>query len=362
MNSYAVELLKGLCQIYSPSYNEREAVEFMVRQASAKQMRSYIDGAGNFVAEKGTGGRTLLFLGHIDTVPGVIPVKVENGILYGRGSVDAKGPLAAFFVAASELGTLDDLRIIIVGAVEEEAPTSKGARFLLDKYKPDYVIVGEPSGAGAVTLGYKGRLNLRYEFTKDHEHTAAGGRGVGSFGVKVWNKVEAYCENFNQGKGAFESVDPYLMSMNTSTNGLTDKVEMRISFRMPLGMPIETFKAELGRMADSNVPLEFYGIEHPFKAEKKNVLVRAFLNAIRSKGLDPKFKVKTGTADMNIVGPVWKCPILAYGPGDSKLDHTPLERIVIDEYHQSISILTKVIKNLDRAKDQKAPLPSFFTG
>ncbi len=42
--------------------------------------------------------------------------------------------------------------------------------------------------------------------------------------------------------------------------------------------------------------------------------------------------LKLGTSDMNVVGPVWQCPILAYGPGDSSLDHTPEEQIVLDDY------------------------------
>ena len=40
---------------------------------------------------------------------------------------------------------------------------------------------------------------------------------------------------------------------------------------------------------------------------------------------------------MNVVGPVWQCPILAYGPGDSSLDHTPHEQIELPEYLSKIN-------------------------
>jgi LysW-gamma-L-lysine carboxypeptidase len=63
-------------------------------------------------------------------------------------------------------------------------------------------------------------------------------------------------------------------------------------------------------------------------------------------GGEPRFKVKTGTSDMNVVGPVWGCPIVAYGPGDSRLDHTPHERIDLAEYRRAISILRSVFINL----------------
>ena len=58
-----------------------------------------------------------------------------------------------------------------------------------------------------------------------------------------------------------------------------------------------------------------------------------------------------GTADMNVVGPVWKCPIPAYGPGDSSLDHTPDEHIEIEELETSIRILERALHALTEAGD-----------
>jgi LysW-gamma-L-lysine carboxypeptidase len=56
--------------------------------------------------------------------------------------------------------------------------------------------------------------------------------------------------------------------------------------------------------------------------------------------------VKTGTSDMNIVAPVWNCPILAYGPGDSSLDHTPDEHILLSEYGLGVQVLADVLRRL----------------
>jgi LysW-gamma-L-lysine carboxypeptidase len=56
--------------------------------------------------------------------------------------------------------------------------------------------------------------------------------------------------------------------------------------------------------------------------------------------------VKTGTADMNVVGPVWGCPMVAYGPGDSKLDHTPDEHVIIEDYLRAIKVLQDVLETL----------------
>jgi LysW-gamma-L-lysine carboxypeptidase len=94
------------------------------------------------------------------------------------------------------------------------------------------------------------------------------------------------------------------------------------------------------------VHLTFSGAEVAFRAAKNTALVRAFLTAIRQQGGRVRFVLKTGTSDMNVVGPVWGCPIVAYGPGDSALDHTPDERISTSEYLQSIEILKSMLHTL----------------
>jgi LysW-gamma-L-lysine carboxypeptidase len=95
--------------------------------------------------------------------------------------------------------------------------------------------------------------------------------------------------------------------------------------------------------------LHFSGHEVAHKSDKRNALVKAFLKAIREHGGDPKFKVKTGTSDMNVLAPHWCCPVVAYGPGDSALDHTPHEHISLQEYRRAINVLTRVLHLLSTA-------------
>jgi LysW-gamma-L-lysine carboxypeptidase len=80
--------------------------------------------------------------------------------------------------------------------------------------------------------------------------------------------------------------------------------------------------------------------------EKNTALVRAFLSAIRAAGGKPAFALKSGTADLNLVAPVWGCPAVAYGPGDSNLDHTSNEHISLSEYRRSIGVLKEVLNQL----------------
>ena len=86
-----------------------------------------------------------------------------------------------------------------------------------------------------------------------------------------------------------------------------------------------------------------------FQGEKNTPLVRALLASIRELGGQPGFVLKTGTADLNIVAPVWGCPALAYGPGDSIMDHTPNEHASIEEYQKAALVLQSVLKRLSQA-------------
>ncbi|HZD57515.1 MAG TPA: M20/M25/M40 family metallo-hydrolase, partial [Anaerolineales bacterium] len=87
---------------------------------------------------------------------------------------------------------------------------------------------------------------------------------------------------------------------------------------------------------------------HAYQGEKNTPLVRAFLAAIRERGGRPRFLLKSGTADLNIVAPAWGCPAVAYGPGDSSLDHTPEEHISLSEYGRAVEVLGDALSRLTR--------------
>ena len=104
----AIDLVHGLVAIPSLSRQEAAASSWLVAQMRGAGFdRAYVDDAGNAVGELGDAAadRTIVLLGHIDTVPGNIPVRIENDLLFGRGSVDAKGPLATFAAGAARFGS-----------------------------------------------------------------------------------------------------------------------------------------------------------------------------------------------------------------------------------------------------------------
>ncbi len=341
-----VAFLEHMLAIPSLSGREGELAAYLVEAMGGMGFRARVDKAGNSVGERGEGPVEIVLLGHMDTVPGHIPVRHENGRLYGRGAVDAKGPLATFVLAAAAGDLPPGVKLVVVGAVEEEAATSAGARHVLSRYSPAAVVIGEPSGWDRVTVGYKGRLLIDYRLRLDAAHSARAEETACERAVNYWLWAKGFAEAYSAAESRrFERVDCALRAMASGGDGLEEWAETEIALRLPPGFSAETFqKAALSAAGPAEIA--FRGYEPAYRADKNNPLVRALLAAIREQGGQPRFTVKTGTSDMNVVGPVWQCPIVAYGPGDSDLDHTPDEHIEVGEYRRGIAVLTSALAAL----------------
>jgi len=388
-----VALLHNMLTIPSYSRQEGALARYLAEQAAQMGLYSYVDEVGNFVASTSprVGGplvglgaaevagstethkgssyagadgaeemQPIVLLGHMDTVTGNIPVRIEDGLLYGRGAVDAKGPLAAFICAAARLARnghdqsvptgMLERPIVVIGAVEEEAPTSRGAHAVVDRYRPAACIIGEPSSSQAVTIGYKGSLLIEGSATRSSSHSAGPQASSNEVATAFWERVRSHAAGWNEqhaNGSAFASLLPSLRSINSTLDGLEEQTRFVIGYRLPPGYDIAGLHDQLERWAaDDNLRINFVSEEAAFQTSRTIPLARAFIAAIRSSGGQPTFKHKTGTSDMNVVGPVWGENIVAYGPGDSRLDHTPNEHIRIAEYTQAIAILEDVLGRL----------------
>lgn len=318
-------------------------MNYLVAQMGALGYTATVDEAGNAVGSIGSGPDEIMLLGHTDTVPGFIEVRRKGDVLRGRGAVDAKGPLACFVAAGARVGARLGYRITVIGAVGEEGD-SRGARYLVDRYRPAALIIGEPSGWDRVTLGYKGSAWFAYRVRRTLAHTSAQAESACQAAVSFWNRVTARTAEFNADKPKmFEQLIPTLREMHSESDGFAESARLKFGVRLPPGLSVEEVSVMLtGLAVAAEVKLE-EGVP-AYRAEKNTPLVRAFLAAIRAAGGTPGFTLKSGTSDMNIVAPAWSCPSLAYGPGDSNLDHTPEEYILISDYLRSVSILADALR------------------
>lgn len=346
----AQAFLEALVRAPSVSTQEGPAVQRFLEHARAHGFTTSTDAAGNAVASFGQGSEVLLLLGHIDTVPGEVPVRIEDGKLYGRGSVDAKGPLACFLVAASRV--LPDLpeatRIVVVGAVEEEVASSKGAHQALSEIEAETVIVGEPSGWDALTLGYKGRARLQVMVQRAMAHRAGKEETAGDLGFRWMAGLRQWVDDWNQGRRIFESLDARVVEAQLEVGDFEDRFRIGLDLRLPLDFDPVEFRAQLEALDERfGTESELLGEVPAIKSPKRGSLVRAFLKGIRSQGGKARFKVKTGTADMNLV-PRYRpgAQVVTYGPGDSSLDHTPNEHIHLEEFHRGTLVLEASLRSL----------------
>lgn len=348
-----------LVQQYSPSGQEENAVDYLIqRMKDLGYTKVYKDEVGNAVGVMGEGEKQVILLGHIDTVPGEIDVQIvgatgQSPLLYGRGSVDAKGSLASFVDAiasvghtlrsASGAGVRPGWQFIVIGAIDEERD-SIGARHVVDQYRPDFAVIGEPSGWQRVTLGYKGSAGASVTARREMVHSARADETASEAAFAVWTKVRDWADEFNADKKrAFDQLLVSLRGISSGDDGFETWASLNIGARLPETLLPEAWYAQLEQLAAPQI-VERAGYPIPaYKADRNTPLVRAFLKGIRAAGGKPGFVVKTGTADVNIVAPVWGCPAVVYGPGDSSLDHTPNEHISLVEYGLAVDVLRNAL-------------------
>lgn len=316
-----IEFLRELVSIYSPSGEEEKVAKFLLESFESFGIEAYIDEVGNVIAEKSGKGKRILLAGHMDTVRGYIPIRIENNYLWGRGSVDAKGPLAAFFFAFLE----SDANLIFAGLVDEER-YSLGAKNL-EIPKPDFIIIGEPSGFEGVTIGYRGSLTMKFVEKVEKFHGSLRSKGAAEKLIDTWLELS---KDFGEG---FDNPSGRILTFNAYERDFDFYGEMIVNIRTPSNY-------------EPSIKGEILDFVPAYEVSPRSLLVRAFVRAIRKNGAKPRLKRKLGTADMNILAPKFGVDAVAYGPGDSRLDHTPYERLNLEEYIASIKILETALGEL----------------
>lgn len=356
---YAERLLTRMLEIYSPSGGEGELAKFLAEELAGLGFEVKLDEVGNLLADCGEGEPSILLCGHMDTVQGEIAVRRRGRVLFGRGAVDAKGPLASLIVStARHLARGGRGRARLLAVVDEEG-RSTGIKWFLGRNREsyDYAIFGEPSGSRCITIGYKGRLQLRVDvFTKaghasaPHKFKSAvmeAYKLITAMEGSLWTRREdpvestTFCVTKIEGGGV--------------ENTVPSKCLFVADVRLPYGRRTADVEREVGKVIEEFVRNSpgvsvKWGVEdrnEPYLADANSKLVRALSEAIEEvAGVRAQLVKKTGTADVNDFALALRAETAVYGPGSSKLDHSPNENISIPEYLESIKVLERALWKL----------------
>ncbi len=370
MSEQAVRFLTNLLGIYSPSGKEEDAANYLEDEMKKMGFEVGKDAIGNVIGVVGEGLPVILLCGHMDTVAGHLPLRIEEGKIYARGAVDAKGPLAAMIMAAvaacKEPGFKGE--ILVASVVEEEA-TSRGVKHLITQgIKADYAIFGEPSGVENITIGYKGQIQLKIICKTETGHSST-----------PWmydNALEKAYELWEQIKNAssYPSLDPSASPYNAVTACLVKvvggratsvvpfEVEMNLDVRVPIQFSTAQVFEQIAKIITKyqaanpkvSVKSSVQDTVEPFEVNKASPLVHVLSSSVRKVLNKPATLLhKTGTGDMNILGKAMNLPIVTYGPGDSHLDHTLDEHIDVSEYLDAIAVYKETILKLSELFNNK---------
>ncbi|MBW8486824.1 M20/M25/M40 family metallo-hydrolase [Actinomadura parmotrematis] len=335
-----LEPLSRAVQISSVSGDERDLAEYLAGWCAEIGLDAQVDAAGNLVATRGDGPRRLLLLGHLDTVPHRWPARWHGDVLTGRGSVDAKASLVAYLQTLAGLDVPAGARVRVVGAVQEEV-TSSGAFHVRDHYPADAVVIGEPSGAHALTVGYHGLCKILLSVREPTAHTA--GRGVRTAADRMVDAAASVRE-------AVAALDPdalvAVLGVDARNRGDVQAGEAVIDVRVPPGVATADLRAAVRAVVPAPVTVGFQRCTPGVVTPRSSSLARAFTRALRAAGSTPRYLAKKGSSDMNTLATTWEgVPMVAYGPGDARLDHTPHERLDAAEYRHARTVLAAAVRD-----------------
>lgn len=209
LNKERENTVVALCQelVRQQSYSGEEQGVAGVLEHNMKHMgfdSVTMDRYGNVIGciKGNRPGKKLLFDGHIDTVPVSDPAEwqyppfaaeIHDGKIYGRGTSDMKGAVAAMTCAAANFAkdTGRDFagEIYVAGVVHEECFEGVAAREISSAVHPDYVVIGEASQLD-LKIGQRGRAEIVLETFGKPCHSANPEKGINAV-YKMAQVIEA---------------------------------------------------------------------------------------------------------------------------------------------------------------------------
>jgi len=376
--------LRDLIRIPSPSCQEGAVAERIVREMEDLGFADVeTDAIGNVVGRIGPArGPTLMLNAHMDTVRVSAPdswtrdpfeAEVNNGILYGLGSSDMKGGLAAMVYGAKLLRDAEGpLRgnVVVACVVQEEECEGLGTRVLMEEsgLRPDWVILGEPTNLN-VSRGQRGRLEMRVVAHGKSAHAASPRLGENAiyiaarlvFGLELL--AEQLGEDDFLGPGTLAVTD--ISSTAGSRNAVPDRCALIIDRRLTLGENEMKAVSEVQRViARENVNADVSVTDyHADSYTGYPCQARAFYPAWVIASDHPLVQATVGAAQTQLKRrPQVTCwgfstegvytagqaniPTVGFGPGEEDLAHTADEHVRLDDVYAAAGVYAQLAAQL----------------
>ncbi len=260
------ELLKKLIpfQSVNPPGSEAEIARFVAEILRAAKLEVRVEdvqpGRPNVIAilEGARPGPTLILNSHMDVVPvgsgwtsdPFVPLE-KDGRIYGRGSADAKGPLAGMIVAVEALAALRaelSGRILLTAVMDEESGGS-GTRALVRTLTADMAIVGEPTGC-RLCIAHKGAARVELVVRGKSAHSAEPDAGINAIegAARVIAAIGEYHGRLKARRHPLVGPPTAVITLikgGIKSNMIPDRCEMNLSRRMIPGESEELVAEEL---------------------------------------------------------------------------------------------------------------------
>jgi putative selenium metabolism hydrolase len=380
-----------LCQelIRVPSYPGEEKEVVSVIQKYFRDLGYddfFTDKYGNVVGHiKGNNqGKTILFDGHIDTVPigdsskwkhPPFGAEIENGKIYGRGASDMKGQLSSIILVAAYFANDTNREfsgdIYVAGIVYEELLEGVASKIVCEKVKPDYVIIGEASEL-SLKVGQRGRGEIVIETHGISAHSSTPEDGINAVYKmsKIIQKIQKIQPPTHPqlGKGILELTDiksqPY-----PGLSVIPDYCRITLDRRLLAGeteetviKPINDVIAEL-KNHDTELKVEaFYASASAkcytgetiqgkkfFKAwiiDEKDEFVQAAYKGLRKAGLAPNLSYYSFCTNGSYYAGEQGIKTIGFGPSEERLAHIVDEYIEQDQLYKGAEGYYGILKSI----------------